>query len=65
MSSWTHERAVLARATQRGDAKRAAEARERMKVARIEEHIRALVADAPELPNEVRDRLALLLRPTA
>ncbi len=62
MSSWTHERAVLANATQRGDSKTAAEARARMKAARAEDYIKALVDSAPQLDLATRDRLALLLR---
>lgn len=62
MSTWTHERAVLANATQRGDAKLAAEARARMKAARAADYIRELVDSAPPLTDEQRDRLVVLLR---
>lgn len=62
MSTWTHERAVLANATQRGDIKSAEEARRRLKAARAEDYIRQLVDTAPPLAPEVRARLAVLLR---
>jgi hypothetical protein len=65
VTTWTHERAVLANATRRGDVQAAAEARERLRAARFEERVRQLVDSAPPLTNEQRDRLALLLRGSA
>lgn len=64
MTTWTHERAVLASAVQRGDTATADKARVGLKAARAELYIRELVASAPQLTAEQRDRLAMLLRPT-
>ncbi len=65
MSTWTHERAVLANATRRGDVKAAGEARERLRAARFEERVRQLVDSAPPLDEDTRRRLAVLLRGSA
>jgi hypothetical protein len=42
-----------------------ADAARELKTARLEDHIRRVVDSAPPLTAEQRDRLAVLLRPTA
>jgi len=60
-------RAQVARRTQTcpPDHPSLVEARQNLKAARLEEHIRKLVDSAPPLTAEQRDRLAVLLRPSA
>ncbi len=59
------QRTKIAAAVKRGDAAAAEEARCKFKAMKAEDYIRQLVESGPELSTEVRDRLALLLRPTA
>ncbi len=63
--SWTAERARVASLTRSRSADDPAllAARRDLRAARAEEYIRELVAAAPPLTLEQRDRLALLLRP--
>ncbi|MCU1590248.1 MAG: hypothetical protein JWP11_1504 [Frankiales bacterium] len=63
MSTWTHERARVARLSQtrRPDDPDLAEARQKLRAARAEDYIRKLVDAAPPLSAEQRSRLAVLL----
>ena len=63
--SWTTERARVASLTRSRttDDPDLADARQRMKAARIEEYIARVVAEAPPLTAEQRDRIASLLHP--
>lgn len=63
--SWTHHRAVLARARQTGDTQKADQAAAELKVDRLEDHIRRTVDSLPPLTADQRARLAELLRPSA
>ncbi len=65
MSSWTTERASAAGNAKAGNYEAADAARQRLKALKAEEYIRQLVDGAPKLTDEQKDRLALLLRPTA
>lgn len=67
MSGWTHERARVASLTRSRtpDDPELVDARRNMRAARAEDYIKRLVDSAPPLNDEQRDRLALLLRPTA
>jgi hypothetical protein len=58
-----HLRARKARLTQLGVDTSEIDAE--LKAVKLEEHIRQVVDSAPPLSTEQRDRLALLLRPTA
>ena len=62
--TWEHERAVLARRTREvgADHPTVADARRDFRAARLAAYIEKVVAQAPPLTNEQRDRLALLLR---
>lgn len=63
--SWTNERArvaSLSRSRTPDDAELVA-ARQRLKAARVEDYIAAVVATAPPLTIEQRDRIAALLVP--
>lgn len=60
-----HHRARLANAVRRGDDAAATESRRDLKAARLEDHIRKTVDEAPPLTDEQRARLAQLLQPTA
>jgi hypothetical protein len=64
-TTWTHERARVARLSQTRtpDHPDLAEARQRLRLARAEDYIRKLVATAPPLTDEQRRRLSLLLHP--
>lgn len=55
-------RAVIARASHRGDAGAADAARQEYRELKLAAHIRDVVDQAPPLTAEQRDRLALLLR---
>lgn len=55
-------RSRLGVATRRGDAAQILDARRDLAAAKIENYIARVVADAPDLTPEQRDRLALLLR---
>lgn len=62
--SWTAERARVASLSRSRtpDDPDLVQARERLRVARLEEHIRKLVDNAPPLDEAARARLAVLLR---
>lgn len=62
--SWTHERARVASLSRsrRPDDPELADARQKLKAARLEAYVRNSVAEAPSLTNEQRDRIAGLLR---
>lgn len=62
--SWTQERARVASLSRSrtADDPDLVQARERLRVARFEEHVRKLVDSAPPLTDAQRDKLALLLR---
>jgi hypothetical protein len=65
MSDWTHHRdrvAALSR-DRAADDPELLDARRDLRAALLEDHIRRLVDSAPPLPTDVRDRLAVLLRP--
>lgn len=61
--SWTHERAIVASLKRRraADDPDVVAAVARLKTARLEDHVRRLVDEAPPLTPEQRSRLALLL----
>ncbi len=63
MSTWTVERARLASLTRSrtADDPDLVAARRDLRAARLEDHIARVVAEAPPLTNEQRERLALLL----
>jgi hypothetical protein len=65
--SWTRERARLAALKRHrpSDDPEITEAKRDLDVAVLEEHVRRVVDGAPPLSAEQRDRLAVLLRPTA
>ncbi|GAB7004384.1 hypothetical protein JCM18899A_18570 [Nocardioides sp. AN3] len=65
MSTWTHERARIASLTRSRtpDDPELLDARRNLRAARLEEYIKRVVDEAPELTAEQRDRLASLLRP--
>lgn len=65
MASWTHERARVAglsRDRNRDDPE-LQNARQRLKAALLEDHVRKTVAAWPPLTPEQCDRIAILLRP--
>lgn len=64
--SWTTERARVASLTRsrNTDDPDLVTARQRLKAARVEDYIARVVAEAPLLTPEQRDRIAALLRPT-
>ncbi len=64
-TSWRTERARLGGAVSNGNTALAESARMRLKELRAADYIKELVNGAPELPPDVRDRLALLLRGAA
>lgn len=64
--SWTHERAKVAslsRSRPANDPELVA-ARRNLKAIRLEEYVARVVAEAPPLTDEQRDRIATLLRPS-
>ena len=65
MSTWTSERARIASLTRSrpADDPDLVEARRNLKAIRLEEHVAKVVAEAPPLTSEQRDRIAALLRP--
>lgn len=67
MSTWTAERARLASLTRSrsADDPDLIDARRSLKALRLEEHVARIVAEAPPLTAEQRDRIAALLRPSA
>ena len=64
MSAWTHERARVASLSRSrtDDDPELVEARRNMRAERLADHIQKVVAEAPPLSNEQREKLALLLR---
>lgn len=64
MSSWTVERARLASLSRSrtSDDPDLVNARRNLRAARLEDYISRVVAEAPPLTAEQRDRLAVLLR---
>lgn len=67
MSTWTHHRARHAglRRTRPADDPDVVDAKRDLAAARLEEHVRRIVAAAPPLTPAQRDRIAGILRPTA
>lgn len=65
MSSWTHDRARVARLSQTRspDDPVLVAARLALRASRAEDYIKRLVAEAPPLTPEQRDRLAVILKP--
>lgn len=61
-TTWTKERATAAGNARAGNHAAADAARQRLKSLKAEEYIRRLVASAPPLSPDQRNRLALLLR---
>lgn len=66
MSSWTHERARVASLSRDRDPDdpELQDARQRLRAARLEDHVRKAVDAFPPLTQEQLDRVAVLLRPT-
>lgn len=64
MSTWTKERSRLARLhqTHAPDSSEVQDARRDFAAARLEDHVARVLADAPPLTDEQRDRIAALLR---
>jgi hypothetical protein len=64
-TAWTSERARVASLTRSrsADDPDLITARQRLKAARVEDYITRVVAEAPPLTPEQRDRIASLLRP--
>lgn len=64
MSTWTKERSRLARLhqTHSPDSSEIREARRDFAAARLEDHVARVLADAPPLTHEQRERIASLLR---
>ena len=65
--SWLHERARVAGLSRdrNPDDPELQDARQRLKAARLEEHVRKTVAAWPPLTSEQCDRIAILLRPAS
>lgn len=63
--TWTKTRSEIAHAIKRDPDADTTDLRRRLKAERLEEYIQRTVDAAPPLTPEQRDRLALLLRPTA
>lgn len=61
--SWTSTRAKIANAKRANPDADVTDLRRQLRAERLEEHIRAVVAEAPPLTDQQRDRLALALRP--
>jgi hypothetical protein len=63
-SSWQHKRAKLARLSRDlpRDAPEVEDARRDLKAQRLEEHVAKVVAEAPPLTPEQKERIAALLR---
>lgn len=62
--TWTSERARVASLTRsrKSDDPELIEARRNMRALKLEEHVLRVVAEAPPLTNEQRERIASLLR---
>lgn len=60
--SWTHTRSQIAHAKRKNPDADVTELRRQLKAERLAEHIAKVVAEAPPLTDEQRDRLAVLLR---
>lgn len=63
--SWTHTRSRIASTKKADPTADVTELRRQLKAERLEDYIRRVVDDAPELNDEQRRRLAALLRPTS
>lgn len=65
MSSWTHERARVASLTRSrsADDPELVAAKRNLRAVRLEDYIKRVVDEAPELTAEQRERLAALLCP--
>lgn len=65
LMSWTAERARVASLTRSraADDPDLIEARRRLRAARLEQHVQKVLAEAPPLTPEQRDRIARLLTP--
>lgn len=65
MDTWSHERARVASLSRSRSATdpELVTARQRLRTARLDQHIAKLVAEAPPLTQSQRDRLSVLLRP--
>ena len=59
---WTHTRSAIATAKRRNPSADVTDLRQKLREERLAEHIRAVVDEAPPLPQAARDRLALVLR---
>ena len=64
--SWTHERARVASLSRNRPSTdpELIDARRSLKATRLEEYVARVVAEAPPLTPEQRDRIAALLRPS-
>lgn len=64
MSTWTSERARVASLTRsrKADDPELVEARRNLRALRLEEYVTRVVAEAPPLTDEQRERIAALLR---
>lgn len=60
--SWTHTRSQIALAKRANPEADVTDLQRRLKAERLAEHIARVVAEAPALTADQRDRLALLLR---
>lgn len=58
-----HARSLLGVASRQGDAEQIATARQTLAAAKLEAYVERVVAEAPPLTPEQRDRIAALLRP--
>lgn len=66
-TTWTHHRARIAALTRSrpADDPELIEARQSLRAARLEDHVRTVLAEAPPLTDAQRDRIAQLLRGAA
>ena len=63
MSSWTKTRSQIAHEKKRDPHADVTELKRQLKAERLEEYVARVVAEAPPLTPEQRDRIASLLRP--
>lgn len=61
---WTDTRSKIAHAKRRDPNADVTELRRQLKAERLADYIERTVAEAPEIDQETRDRLAALLRPS-
>ncbi|MEA9997840.1 MULTISPECIES: hypothetical protein [unclassified Cryobacterium] len=64
MSDWTKTRSKIAHTIKKNPSADTTELRRQLKAERLEEHVARVVASAPPLTPEQRDRIAALLRPS-